>query len=203
MQASKFLIFVLLMSVASTGHGAVTERLGDFDRWTAFKTQVNKTRICYISSRPTRIEGKTANGRAFAFTKRTNPQRGYKGEKGFESVERGETFAFVTHRPEEGVKGEVSFLAGYPLQTPKEDSKTPLAGQVEVQIGEHRFYLFTKGQGAWVRSPEDERELVRKMIQGEKMIVRGLSMRNTLTIDTYSLLGFTKAYTSISEACKT
>ena len=35
-----------------------------------------------------------------------------------------------------------------------------------------------------------------------KMRVKGTSSRGTITSDTYSLLGFSKAYQKINEACK-
>ena len=35
-----------------------------------------------------------------------------------------------------------------------------------------------------------------------KMKVVGTSSRGTITTDTYSLMGFSKAYQSINEACK-
>ena len=33
------------------------------------------------------------------------------------------------------------------------------------------------------------------------MVVKGTSSRDTLTTDTYSLIGFTKAYRAIGKAC--
>jgi len=42
---------------------------------------------------------------------------------------------------------------------------------------------------------------VRALIRGSRMVVRGRSARNTLTIDTYTLNGFSAAYRLASRAC--
>ena len=39
------------------------------------------------------------------------------------------------------------------------------------------------------------------MKRGTDMTVRGTSTRNTFSLDTYSLLGFTAAYDAMIEAC--
>ncbi|SVD08826.1 uncharacterized protein METZ01_LOCUS361680, partial [marine metagenome] len=41
-----------------------------------------------------------------------------------------------------------------------------------------------------------------RMQQGKRMVVVGTSWRGTETKDTYSLFGFTKAYTEILDACR-
>ncbi len=105
---------------------------------------------------------------------------------------RGEIYAIVTHRPAEKRVGEVSIVAGY---TYKEESG------VEMKIGSKSWELFTDGANAWAPTPEEDRALVKAMKGGSSMIVKGTSSRGTATIDTYSLLGFSKAYAAISKAC--
>ena len=39
------------------------------------------------------------------------------------------------------------------------------------------------------------------MKKGNRMVVKGTSSRGTLTTDTFSLKGFTKAYGAIGKAC--
>ncbi len=105
---------------------------------------------------------------------------------------RGDVFAIVTHRPAEKRLGEVSVIAGY---SHKKDS------WVEVKIGAQTFQLFTQDDGAWAPDAETDKELVRAMRKGRTMVVTGTSTRGTLTTDTYSLSGFTKAYQAINTAC--
>ncbi len=105
---------------------------------------------------------------------------------------RGDVFAIVTHRPAEKRFGEVSIIAGYSYQ---KDS------WVEVKIGEQAFQLFTQDDGAWAPDAETDKKLVQAMRKGHTMVVTGTSTRGTLTTDTYSLSGFTKASQAIAKAC--
>ena len=105
---------------------------------------------------------------------------------------RGDIYAIVTHRPGENRRDEVSIIAGY---TFKKDSS------VEVSIGSKKFQLFTQDDGAWAPDKESDKALVQAMIKGATMVVKGTSSRGTLTTDTYSLRGFTKAYQAINKAC--
>lgn len=107
-------------------------------------------------------------------------------------TKRGETYAIVAHRPEEDRRDEVSVIAGY---TYKKDS------WVDVEIGDDAFKLFTNEDGAWAPDKESDKSLVNAMIKGSTMVVKGTSSRGTLTTDTYSLKGFTRARQTINKAC--
>ena len=105
---------------------------------------------------------------------------------------RGDVFAIVTHRPAEKRIGEVSIIAGYSY---KKDSA------VAVAIGKQGFELFTQDDGAWALDAATDKKLVQAMRRGNRMVVKGTSSRGTLTTDTFSLKGFTKAYRAIGKAC--
>ena len=105
---------------------------------------------------------------------------------------RGAVFAIVTHRPAEKRIGEVSIIAGYSYQ---KDSA------VEIAIGNQAFELFTQDDGAWALDSASDKKLIQAMRKGNRMVVKGTSSRGTLTTDTYSLKGFTKAYRAIGKAC--
>ena len=105
---------------------------------------------------------------------------------------RGDVLAIVTHRPAEKRLGEVSVIAGY---SHKKDS------WVEVKIGGQTFQLFTQDDGAWAPDAATDKKLVQAMKKGNRMVVKGTSSRGTLTTDTFSLKGFTKAYGAIGKAC--
>ena len=105
---------------------------------------------------------------------------------------RGDVFAIVTHRPAEKRLGEVSIIAGYSY---RKDS------WAEVKIGKQTFQLFTQDDGAWAPDAETDKKLVQAMRKGHTMVVIGTSTRGTLTTDTYSLSGFTKASRAIGKAC--
>ncbi len=106
---------------------------------------------------------------------------------------RGRTFIQVTHRPAEGIWNEVGITAGYPYRRDSE---------AIVIIDKRRFVLFTDKDTAWAKDSRQDRKLVRALKKGRKMTVRATSSRGTVTIDTYSLSGFTKAYQAMGRACK-
>ena len=106
--------------------------------------------------------------------------------------ERGQVWTLVTHRAPGEKNAVVSIIAGYNY---KEGSSA------KVTIGNASFTLFTQGDTAWANSAEDDAKLIDAMRKGSRMVVSGTSWRGTDTKDTYSLSGFSKAYSRIREAC--
>lgn len=106
---------------------------------------------------------------------------------------RGDIFAIVTHLPGQNKWNEFSIVAGYNFQP----NSNP-----DVTIGDMKFQLFTSGSRAWSFSPSEDDKIVKYLKNSMKMKVVGTSSRGTITNDTYSLVGFSKAYQKINEACK-
>jgi hypothetical protein len=73
---------------------------------------------------------------------------------------------------------------------------------VEAKIGGRTFRLFTDGEHAWTRTNDEDRTLIEAMKAGASMTVRGTSVRNTYSLDTYSLSGFTAAVEAMRAACR-
>jgi hypothetical protein len=106
---------------------------------------------------------------------------------------RGPPAVLVTRLPSEPELDEVSVQAGYTFEE---------GSDVEVVVdGEDRFNLFTQGEYAWTRSPQDDEALIAAMKAGLEMTVRGTSTLGTYSLDTYSLLGFTAAYDAMDRTC--
>ena len=105
---------------------------------------------------------------------------------------RGDIFAIVTHLPGQNKWNEFSIVAGYNFQP----NSNP-----DVTIGDIKFQLFTSGSRAWSFSPSEDDKIVKFLKKSMKMKVVGTSSRGTITNDTYSLVGFSKAYQKINEAC--
>ena len=80
-------------------------------------------------------------------------------------------------------------------------ARTAQNSTVQVKIGGEAFQLFTSEDGAWTANKDEDRRLVKSMVRGNRMIVKGTSSRGTATTDTYSLKGFTAAYNAITESC--
>ncbi len=107
-------------------------------------------------------------------------------------TQRGPTYVQVTRR--QGTNNDVvSFQAGYRFKE-KSDVFVEIDGKIQK--------LFTDSEVAWTYTDADDKVLVESMRKGKKMVVVGTSWRGTKTTDTYSLFGFTRAYTKIAEACK-
>jgi Invasion associated locus B (IalB) protein len=106
---------------------------------------------------------------------------------------RGSPAVLVTRRPGAHVVYEVSVDPGY----------TYLDGSnVEIKVdNQKKFLLFTRGEHAWTPKEEDDKDLISAMKRGSDMTVRGTSSKDTYSLDTYSLLGFTAAYDAMSDAC--
>ena len=107
-------------------------------------------------------------------------------------AERERTWVLVTHRPAANIKNEVGVIAGYEYQE---------GTQVNVIIDSEKFQLFTQGDGAWLRTPQEEITVVEAMKKGRRMTVVGYSSAGKTTTDRYSLLGFTAAHRAIGKAC--
>jgi len=112
------------------------------------------------------------------------------------TVNRGDIRFHISVIPGQGITGEPSFLAGYPLKTD---------GAVKVDIGNDSFAMFPDAtvhpEYAWT-NPKDDVPLIAAMKKGSDAVVTGVSTRGTTTIDTFSLRGFTAAVEKAQELCK-
>ena len=109
-----------------------------------------------------------------------------------QNVRRGEIYVTVTHRPKARVKDEVNIIVGYPFRE---------GSSVTANIDGRRRTMFTQGDGAWLRTPREDAEMVTAMKRGNSMSVHGTSSRGTNTTDNYSRSGFTAGHDAISKAC--
>ena len=104
-------------------------------------------------------------------------------------TKRGDTYVIV-YRINKSQETIVQINAGYNYNEEKE---------VELTIDQTTFKLFSQGDSAW--SANQDKEIIRAMFRGKNMIVKGYSTRNTLTTDTYTLDGFTKAHNKLKKDC--
>lgn len=104
---------------------------------------------------------------------------------------RGVPFVMVTHRG--ATVDEVSVSSGYPY---KETS------DVAMTVDGKTTALFTKEDRAWAKDAATDTALVAAMKRGTRMNVKGESRLGTSSQDSYSLSGFTAAYTKMKELCK-
>ena len=108
------------------------------------------------------------------------------------NVRRGDVIIQITHNKGDKSKDVVNIIAGYTFDD---------GSNVFASVDTKEFEMFTKDDAAWNATAEQDNEMVRAMISGSHLTVKGLSSRGTNTIDIYSLLGFTAAYRAINDAC--
>tara|TARA_B100001287_G_scaffold269165_1_gene266301 strand:- start:447 stop:959 length:513 start_codon:yes stop_codon:yes gene_type:complete len=100
---------------------------------------------------------------------------------------------FITFRPNEKIKNEISTTAGYEFNK---------SNSVLATSGNNKFKFDIKQQGfAWMTSNKKENIMVKVMKKGSRIMVSGYNEKGSQTIDHYSLLGFTKAYNTAKKAC--
>lgn len=106
---------------------------------------------------------------------------------------RGDPHAMVTRRQGSKTVEEVSVTSGYPY---KEKSK------VKMRIDGRAFdFGLTHQEHAWADDEAEDKTVIDAMIRGNKLTVRGTSQKDTFSVDTYSLRGFTAARKAIIKAC--
>jgi hypothetical protein len=143
--------------------------LGQFGEWGAYKATPGGKKVCFALSKPTSAVIVPSN-------KKRDP-----------------SYAFVSTRPAEKVRNEVSMIVGYP-QKPGVDATAT--------IGAASYVLYTQNDGAWVKNAAEEAQMVETMRKGAEMVVKSVSHTGAKTTDTYSLKGLAQALDKVTEECK-
>ena len=157
--------FTALISTAATGEKNL-KSLGKFKDWESFKLLENEKKICFAQSVPV-----------------------LKAPKSFE---RDPSRLFVTFRPSENIKDEVSVTSGYTFQ-----KKMP----VRAKSGKKVFDFFSQGEFAWISEDEEEKKFIKAMKKASRVMITGKTELGKKTTDHYSLMGFTKAYNAAKKNC--
>lgn len=129
-------------------------------------------------------EGENGNKICFAASEPTDSSP--------EDPNRSGVYFYVTNWVSDGIKNELSVKNGYEFK----DSSQPT-----VEVGGTEFAMFTRGDNAFLRDPEDEKRLLQLMKAGAKMTVTGETAGGQQTTDTYSLFGLTASVNTLNEEC--
>lgn len=143
--------------------------LGQFGDWGAYKATPNGKTVCFALSKPTSAV--------------TDPP----------GRNRDPSYAFVSTRPAEKVKNEVSVIVGYPQKSGVDASAT---------IGSASYVMYTQNDGAWVKNAAEESQMVEAMRKGSDLVIKSESTHGTKTTDTYSLKGISDALEKVAAECK-
>jgi hypothetical protein len=100
---------------------------------------------------------------------------------------------FVSSRPLERVREEISILVGYDFK-PNADASVEISGM--------NYAMYTQTNGAWIKNVAEEPRLVDAMRKGMDLTVKGTSAKGTASTDVYSLKGLPDALNRVSQECK-
>lgn len=143
--------------------------LGQFGDWGAYKAMPGGKKVCFALSKPVKAVTEPA-GR-----------------------NRDSSYAFVSTRPAEKVKNEISVIVGYP-QKPGHDASAT--------IGSANYAMYTQNDGAWIKNAAEEAQMVETLRKGADLVIKSESARGTKTTDTYSLKGIAQALDKVAQECK-
>lgn len=152
-------------AAAPAGQGQALE-LGTFGEWTAYASPAGRNKVCYILTKP----------------KERLPR----------TLTRDPGFLFITSRPAEQVRNEVSFVLGFA-------AKESVPG--EAVIGTTTFALAPKGRNAWIANAAEENSFIEAARRGQSLNVKVTSGRGNATTDRYSLAGLTQALERMRREC--
>ena len=143
--------------------------LGQFGEWGAYRATPGGKKICFALSKPTAATSEPS------------------------SRTRDAVYAFVSTRPSEKVRNEVSVIVGYPQKA---------GHDATAAIDSSTYPMYTQNDGAWVKNAAEETQMVETMRRGSDLVVKSESARGTKTTDTYSLKGMAQALDRVAEECK-
>jgi hypothetical protein len=156
---------------AATGAASGTQPtlLGQYADWGAYTASPGGNKICFALAKPK--------------SSKTEPV----------GRSRDPSYMFVSSRPAESVKNEVSVVVGYPFKT---------SSDATAEIGNAKFAMYTQNDGAWIKNINEEARMVDTMRKGGDLTVKGTSGRGTQSTDQYSLKGLAQALEKIEQECR-
>jgi hypothetical protein len=143
--------------------------LGQYGEWGAYTASPGGKKVCFALAKPGSSKTDPAN----------RP--------------RDPAYLFVSTRPAEKVKDEVSVIIGYAIKPNAE---------VIAAVGPANFALYSQEDGAWVKNQPDEAKMIDAMRKGSDVVIKGESGKGTKTTDTFSLKGIAQALDRVGQECK-
>ena len=100
---------------------------------------------------------------------------------------------FVTFRPGDKIVDEISITAGYEFNN---------KNSIIAKSGKKKYkFDIAKENFAWMADNKKEKKMIKTMKKGSRIMITGYNQKGSQTIDHYSLLGFTKAYSAAKKNC--
>ena len=161
----KFFILILFILFSFSASANTPRSTGKYKNWESFTVQTDKGKICFAQTIPTK--------------------------RAPSSIKRGKSKLFVTFRPSEDIKDEVSLTSGHEFKT----------STVTAASGKKRFSFFSQKNFAWLLDDQEERNFIKLMKRATNLIIKARTTNGAETTDHYSMMGFTKAYNTAKKTC--
>ena len=158
------LLFCLL--IVSEASAQEIKKVGKFKDWETIVVTDGSKKLCFAQSKPVLQSPKK------------NPR---------------EARLFISFRPGENIKNEISITSGYDYN--KKNSIKAISGK-----NKYTFDI-VRENFAWITDKNFEKKMIKQMRKGSRIMITGYNQKGSQTIDHYSLLGFTKAYNASRKAC--
>ena len=165
MTFNKILVFIFFITLSLEAFANTPRSTGKYKNWESFVAETDKGKICFAQTVPTK--------RAPA------------------AVKRDKSKLFVTFRPSEEIKDEVSLTSGHDYKT----------SSVTASSGKRRYSFFSQKEFAWLLDDQEEKKFIQLMKRATDIIVKARTTNGAETTDHYSMMGFTKAYNTAKKTC--
>ena len=161
----KFLIIVFVVTFSTNLSANSPKSTGKYKNWESFTAETDKGKICFAQTVPTK--------------------------RAPSSIQRGKSKLFVTFRPSEDIKDEVSLTSGHDYKT----------STVTAASGKKRYSFFSQKNFAWLLDDQEEKNFIKLMKRATNLIIKARTTKGAETTDHYSMMGFTKAYNTAKKTC--
>ena len=195
LRSTPILLALSILATAATGAVAAKKKeppaapaqVAVFGDWGVYVGGSGKRKICYLLDQP----------------------------KVAADSKRDKVYAFISDRPGEGVRNEVSFImggeiVGAPAPANKPDTKTKLKAPKKpaaaiatpvALVGAESFDMAPKGADLWIQNPANEPKLIDAMRKASAIVVKATLTKGGAVADSYSLQGFDQAIARLTKEC--
>ena len=165
MLLKKIFIIIIFTAYSLNAFANTPRSTGKYKNWESFVVETDKGKICFAQTVPTK--------RAPA------------------AVKRDKSKLFVTFRPTEDIKDEVSITSGHDYKS----------STVTASSGKRKYSFFSQKSFAWLLDDQEEKKFIKLMQNATDVIVKARTTNGAETTDHYSMMGFTKAYNTAKKTC--
>ena len=162
----KFIFIIFITTFCNLVNAEGLKKMGTHKDWETYVIKNDAGKVCFAQSKPVLQAPKTSER---------------------------EARLFISFRPNEKIKDEISITAGYIFN--KKNLITAKSGK-----NKYKFDITTENF-AWMANTKQEKKMIKTMKKGSRIMITGYNQKGSQTIDHYSLLGFTKAYKATRANC--